>query len=101
MVEQLTLEFHNDGDAGFYTVYEFWDCECEGDDYIQLKNSNGINHCLSCEISEEDDYPDSRLNEVLDKYPNLYDVPWVMCDGTPADKSEVRSAIERYLASIA
>jgi hypothetical protein len=101
MVKQLTLGLHGGANDGFYTVDEFWDCEC-GENYIHLKNNDGTrNVCPVCHIDEEEDgYPDSRLIEVLEKYPELNDVPWVMRDGTPADKDAVRALWDRYLASI-
>lgn len=101
MVQQLTLELHGGDKDGFYTVAEFWDCECDDDHYIRLKNSDGTpNTCPDCDLCEEDGYPDSRLIEVLEKYPELNDVPWVTWQGTVLDKNEVRALIDRYLASI-
>lgn len=103
MVQQLTLELHGGTRDGFYTVAEFWDCECDDKDYdyIRLKNDDDTpNECPVCNLCEDDGYPNSRLIEVLMKHPELNDVPWVMWDGTPVDKDEVRALIGRYLASI-
>lgn len=101
MVQQLTLELHGRLN-GFYTVQEFWDCECDDDyAYIRLKNADDTpNHCPVCGLFEADGYPDSRLIEVLEKHPELNDVPWVYHDGTVANKDGVNESIVRYQLSL-
>jgi hypothetical protein len=69
MLEQLTLEHHGD----FHCVCEFWDCECD-DDYIR---GNDDHKCEKCG-TERDDAPNSRLTEVIERYPDLENVPWVI-----------------------
>lgn len=50
----------------FDTTQRFWDCECETD-YIRPKSQY---RCNICGYTEEE-MPDSRVTEVLNKYPHL------------------------------
>lgn len=100
-VSKLTLElfgWSQEDDTSFWCVQEFWDCECGGNEraYIHLKEA--CTDCCACGCDDPDDQPDSRLIEVLDAYPGLYDVPWVNgSDGTEVDKLAVTAQMQRYI----
>jgi len=69
---RLTLENHGTRSPdAFYTVDEFWDCDCD-EDSIRPKSEP---HCQKCNCTA-DDSPDSRLHDVLDRFPELVKVPW-------------------------
>lgn len=96
MPTKLTLD-----DCGnFYTVEEFFDCNCDGKDMIKIKNPDA--YATACPVCgmRDDEMPDSRLIEVLEDHPELNDVPWVMFNGTEADKVAVRAKMAEYLANL-
>jgi len=47
--------------SSIFTVNDYWDCECLGNDYIHSKIQM---LCFECG-SHQDEQPDSRLDEVL------------------------------------
>jgi len=55
----------------FYTDPLYWDCNCsDNKPYIHLRE-NGT-YCPICDTHEDDGMPDSRVNEIIEKYdPNL------------------------------
>lgn len=101
-VPKLTLELHGpEGDAtSFWCVTEFWDCECDGNGraYIHLKEL--CTDCPTCD-SEHEERPDSRLMEVLETYPELYDVPWYTFAGEEVDKGFAKYQMAEHAAHCA
>ena len=73
---ELTIENH--GDCS--TVTEFWDCECELDYIHKYK----IKYCKKCNCSR-DSSPNSRLDEVVDNYPEVLNWEWIDVLGNKVD----------------
>ena len=60
----MKFELHSD----FVTTPEYWDCECT-DNYIHDKSTTSV--CPYCE-AEQENQPDSRLDEVADYFKSYY-----------------------------
>lgn len=91
-----TLYLTLDWNGSFYTVDEFFDYvdfpgAPTGDDFIRRKTEFAEE--VHCEC------PDSRLIEVLERYPELWEATW--CNGVTVmsskDRIEVCQRMVRYL----
>ena len=61
------LDQYGTGDNKFFCHRDFWDCECpDSKPYIHAKSKG--NFCPACNTFEEQGMPDSRLNEIEEKY---------------------------------
>lgn len=51
----------------FSTAGNFWDCECQVEDFNYIHRKYVTVYCSICGTHEKDQ-PDSRVNEVMDKF---------------------------------